>query len=46
MIVLEHKEKLLDQTGNTGDGSDQDGSPEIRCHLFSGMYPHLQETDI
>ena len=46
MIALEHKEKLLGQTGNMGDGSDQDGSLEIRCHLSSGVYPHIQEPDI
>lgn len=30
MTVLEHKKKLLSQTGNTEDDSDQDGSLEIR----------------
>lgn len=46
MTVLEHKEKLLSQTGNTEDDSDQDGSLEIRCHLSYGVYPHIQEMDI
>lgn len=46
MIVLEHKEKLLGQTGNTEDGSDQDGSLERWCHLSYGVYPHSQEMDI
>lgn len=46
MTVLEHKEKLLSQTGNTEDDSDQDGSLEIRCRLSYGVYPHIQEMDI
>lgn len=46
MIMFEHKEKRLGQTANTKDGSDQDGSLEIRCHLSYGVYPHIQEMDI